>query len=414
MKHKMKSRQISTISLVFICGLMFTTIAQAVFVPTQLADPSRRWSVSASVMGGWNDNIWTRPDGAPDKKSSATTTLEPHLYIYLPSDQSFFALRYTYDGIYYWDRGGGDPWDHTHIVDLTASHRFNTRLQLDVTDSFRRGLSPELADMVNNVPFIRQQQGDYFYNNLNANLSYILTRLWTLTVGMTWDYWSYDLAASGDSLDRNIYTPNIGLLYTLSPSTTLGATLRVGVVDYKNPGLNNNKNSTSETAFLSLTHMFNPQLTGQVSGGAGFTTFGDDHETASPYFNANLTYRYIQNGTVSIGTSYFLYTSDQFGYRSSDTLANYLQVNQGITGKLFANLNIAYVHSEYGNLEPSLAGLSPASTKDDAWRIGLGATYNFTRWISFDANYSFDTVSADISGHAYERNRFWAGLRVTY
>jgi opacity protein-like surface antigen len=390
------------------CPLLLGTLVQAVFVPTQLPDPSRRWSVSATVLSGWDDNIYSRPDG-PDKISSATTTFMPVLYVYIPLDQSFFGMRYTHDSTYYWDRTGGDNWDRSHIVDMMASHRFNNRLQLDITDSFRRGTRPELVDLVNNVPYIRQQQGDYYYNNLNASLNYKLTQLWTLIVGNAWEYWAYDKMSDQD---RNIYSPNIGLSYILSPSTTIGANFRIGIVDYSNPGINDGKNSITETAYLSLTHLFNPQLTGQIGAGASRAEFGDNTTSTSPYFSGNLSYQYCKDGTVSLGTSYFLNPSVQNFYRSSGTLATFVQVNHTITRKLIANLSATHIYSTMGNLESSAVGTSEST--DTSWRLGLGLTYACTRWLSLEANYSYETIDSDMNGRGYDRNRVWGGVRVTY
>lgn len=394
-------------------GLMLSTLAYAVFEPSQLPDPSRRWAVSALVSGGYDDNVYSSSSGDPNKKSSSTMVFEPKFYLNYPMDQSFIGLRYAYNATYYLDRGGGDSWDQTHIADFIATHRFNPRLQLDITDSFRRGLSPELVDMVDKVPYIRQQQGDYYFNNLVANLTYNLSRLWTLNIGASWEYWSYDETSVGVQNDRNVYSPNIGLNYTLSPSTTIGLNFREGIVEYSTPGTNDARNSHSETVYLSLIHQFNPKFSGQINAGGGVTEYGDDHSSTSPYASGSLTYRYAMNGTATLGSSYFLYTSDQYGYRSAETLATFLQINHMITPKLGAILGGTYIHSMYGDPDPWIAPLVASDPKGNAWRLNLGVSYAFTRWFNAELNYTFDRVCSEI-GSSFTRNRVWAGVRVTY
>jgi hypothetical protein len=397
-----------------IVGLLAASLVQAAHNPQPLPDTSRCWSLSAGVAGGFDDNTTSRPGGDPQKQSSATTILSPKLFLNLPLDQSFLGLRYGYEGIYYWDRTGGDRWDQNHTVDLIASHRFNPRLQLDFNDSFRRGISPELVDLVNGVRRVQQQVGDYFYNKLEGGITYNISRLWSVVLNNSWEYWGYDDPGSAATNGRNIYSPLAALNYVLDPSTILGLNFRYTVVDYRDPGQNNAKNSNSENIFLSITHTFNPQLTGQLSAGGGVTEFGDNHSTASPYCSGSLSYRYAKVGSVSVGGSYFLYTSDQNGYRSADTLASYLAVQQGITSKLISSLSINYVYSKSGNPDPTIAAVATTEPKTDSWSANMGLVYNFTRWLSADINYSYTLYSSQIPGSSFIRNRVNAGLRFTY
>jgi hypothetical protein len=219
--------------------------------------------------------------------------------------------------------------------------------------------------------------------------------------------WAVDAT---DTDDRDIYSPRITLNYTLNPTTTLGLNLNLGIVDYDLPGEKNARNSTSENISLTLTHMFNPKLNGQITAGGGITEFGDGQTSSSPYASGNLTYRYAANGTVSCGASYFLYTSSQYGYRSAETLASFVQFHQAITPKLMAILGANYIYSLYDNPYPPTL---PTGLDSQAWRFNIGLSYAFTRWISAECHYSFDTFTSQ-TGFAYDRNRVWAGMRFTY
>jgi hypothetical protein len=410
------SQQHVTWSLIAL-GLLISSLAQAVYEPNPMANPSRRWAVELGMSGGYDDNVHSRPANDPNKQSSSTTTLNPRFIVNIPLDQSFLGLRYNYDWIYYWERTGGEKFDQNHSVDLIASHRFTPRLQLDISDNFRRGISPALTDLVNGVPFIRQIQGNYFNNNLTASLTYNLSRLWTMSVYNSWEYWSYDNSDPATQ-DRNIYSPGGSLNYLLTPATTLGANFRLGIVNYRIPGPRHEKDSVSETAFLSLSHLFNPQLSGQIAAGGGLTEMGDGRNTSSPYGNAGLTYRYGPRSTVSAGVNYFLYTSDQYGYRSSETLATYLQINHSFTQKLTGLANVNFIRHEFGDPDSiTLASTIAAGTPlpvQDSWRATVGATYQFTRWLLGEAYYEYSTSSSSIPNSDFNRNRFWAGLRVTY
>ncbi|MCX7887514.1 MAG: outer membrane beta-barrel protein [Verrucomicrobiae bacterium] len=410
MSHTAQKNCFRLVATVALQGLLVGAVAYAVYEPSQLPDPSRRWSVELSASAGYDDNIHSRSDGDPNKKSSATAMLNPKFALNIPLDQTFFGLRYNYQWIYYWDRIGDEDFDQNHVADFIFSHRFTPRLQLDINDNFRRAISPELVEIIGGVPYIRQERGDYFYNNLSTAITYNLTKVWTLTIANGWEYWSYDEAAAADQ-DRNVFSPGIGLNWLVNPATTLGIHYRAGLVDYDDPGPNDMKNSLSHTAYLFLSHLFNPQLSGQLSAGGTVSETDDGQKSSSPYVAGSVTYRYAPNGYLSVGASYFLYTSEQYGYRTAETVASFLQCNHGITPKLIARCAVRFVYSEYG--DPSFV-VPPGLPKptSDSWLVDVGLSYSLTRWFIIDANYSF--VRGSGVGNDFDRNRVWGGFRLIY
>jgi hypothetical protein len=392
--------------LLLVTGLLIGNLAQAVYEPSQLSDPSRRWAVDMGISGGYDDNV---NSASANKQSSSTMALNPRLFLNIPLDQTFVGLRYSYNWINYPDRVGGDKYDQNHNGDLIFSHRFNPRLQLDLTDNFRRGISPQLTTFTG---AILQFEGNYYFNNLTGTLTYNLTRLWTLSINTAWQFWSYDNASNAQQ-DRNIYTPGFNLNYLLNPATTLGLGFNVGIVDYNNPGPNNQLNSTTETAYLFLSHLFNPQLSAQVSAGGSVTELGDGHTASSPYATGSFTYRYSRNGTVSIGGSYFTYTSDLNGYRNSDAMAAFLQCSHMITPKLTGRLLLNFTHYEMHNPDFNTIASAIPDPASDSWLVNLGATYAFTRWLYGEAYYQFTHSSSNLGG-SFDRNQIWGGIRVTY
>jgi long-subunit fatty acid transport protein len=139
---------------------------------------------------------------------------------------------------------------------------------------------------------------------------------------------------------------------------------------------------------------------------------GDGHGSSSPYASGAFTYRYGAHGTVSIGASYFLYTSDQYGFRTAETIASYLQLSHAITTKLTGRIGVSFIHSELNDPDFTIPPGTPTPS-EDAWRVAVGATYAFTRWLYLDANYEF-LYSSGVMGSGFDRNRVWAGIRVTY
>lgn len=385
--------------------VMSAVVAEAVYNPTQLPDPSRRWSVSVAAREGYDDNSNTSSD---NKQGSATTLIEPQLLVNFPQDQTFLGLRYAYDMVYY-SRRVGDDIDQSHSVDLLLSHRFNPRLVLDINETMRRGVEPELVDNA----VIQRQKGDYWYNSLSAGLTYNISRRWLAKLTQGWGMWAYDNAGVASYSDRNDLQTSAAAIYSLNPSTALGLNYQFGTTMYKDSGPGDVRNFESHSVFLSLSHQFNPKLAVQVAGGGTIGVFSD-REDASPYASVGVSYSYAPGSSVSANLGYALTSSDVGLYRSSDTLGLNAQINHRITRKFRASLSSALVLYSYNNLDPAVSSIYPADVNEEAWRLGAGLTYEFTRWFSADVNYAYERVSSDLVGRDYDRNRVNAGIRLTY
>ena len=394
----------------FVGAMASAASVWAVYNPQQLPDPSRRWSVSVSAREGYDDNVFT---SQTDRQGSITTLVEPQLLVNFPQEQTFFGMRYTYDMTYYWNKRSNQSLDQSHSLDLLLSHRFSPRLALDINDSLRRGLEPELVDLSTGVPLIQRQNGDYWYNTLSCSLTYNLSRRWLISLSQDWQRWAYDDAAAAQVNDLNSYNTVASAIYSVSPSTSLGINYQYGLTAYADPGPGDVRDFESHSLYLSLSHQFNPQLSLQLAGGATEGLFSDHHDI-SPYATASLSYNYAPGSTIAAGFGYTLTSSSVGEYRASDTLSLSAQVAHRITPKCQATLNGAYVLSTLKNLNPTIPTDLPAETTQTSWRLGVGLSYNFTRWLAADVNYSHDRVNSNISNWAFERNRVNAGLRLTY
>lgn len=386
-------------------GLLAATTARAVYQPSQLPDPSRRWSVSLSAREGYDDNI----NGSPGiRKGSATTTVEPRLYLNIPLDQTFFGLRYTYGMTYYSSRTDGEV-DQNHVMDLILSHRFTPRLTLDINDSMRRGLSPSLVETEGGFPVLRRENGDFWFNYLSAGLTYNVSRRWLASLNQSWETWAYDEAQEND---RNTYSTMASAVYTLDPVSTLGLSCRFSLVDYDEPGPNDERNSTAETLFLTYTHLFSPQLSFSAAGGFTVIQFASSGGNISPYGSSSISYTYAPGSTASLSLGYSFSSSDNAGYRTSQSLSLSGQISHRVSSRCQATMGIGFSNSRYSDLATGYIGDS--SITDNALRLSASASYQFYRWLYADFVYSFEQYWPNDSASSYNRNRVSAGLRLTY
>lgn len=394
--------------LALVAWLGATGVARAIYDPYQLPDPSRRWSVNVSLREGYDDNVFTT---ANNKRDSLTTAVEPQLLVNVPLEQTFFGLRYTYGATYYVNRPG-DEIDQSHSADLLFSHTFSTRLTLDMQDSIRRGLSPELVEIHSGVPLITRQRGNYLYNNLGGTLSYALHRRWTLTISGTWLRWRYDDPGNAFVNDQDSYRTTVGAVYAIDPLTSVGISYQYGKVDYANPATSAVRNSDSNSGFLTFVRRFNPKLSLRVSGGMELREFVDHTTQTSPSASSSISYNYAPESAVSVGFYYQIQTTEVGTYRSTDSASLYGSINHRITPKLRASGSVAYSISTYQNPTPG-SGAIPG-LEEDSFRIGLGLTYSFERWLSGDLGYTYDQVQSDFASREFTRNQVTLGVRFIY
>src|SRR5262249_42125804 len=127
---------------------------QAAYAPglTRM-ETTKPWSVSASLRGFYDDNYSAAPKTLA--RSSVGFEIRPSAGLNLfPTEQSYLGLQYTYSMKYY-DNRANNRADHSHDVEIKASHAFSERYKLDVEDSFVYSQEPDLIDPTTRTTFIR-------------------------------------------------------------------------------------------------------------------------------------------------------------------------------------------------------------------------------------------------------------------
>jgi hypothetical protein len=362
--------------------------------------------VNLSVRDGYDDNINNVSTG---KQDGFTTSIEPQLLLNFPQERTFFGLRYTYGATIYWSQRNRT--DQSHTADLLFSHEFSTRLVLDASDQIRRGIEPGLVELFSGVPVITRRRGDYLFNNAEASLRYSLTRRWSTSINGSWGLWRYDDAGIATTNDRDEYNTTVSALYALSSRTTVGINYQHRQVDYKDAG-QGNRNSVSHVGFLSMVRRFNPKLSLRMSGGMEFREFSDGTSQTAPSANAALTYNYGRDSSLSLGMSYSLSTTEVGSFRSTDSLVGFLNASHRLTARLSASASASFVVSTYQNPTPGFFVTS--GLEEDALQLSVGLAYAFRRWLSGDMGYTYDKVNSDVGGRSFDRNRVYAGIRLSY
>lgn len=403
--------------------------------PIESVDPGKHWTVGASLRGFYDDNYTTSSTGERD--SFGLEILPAVSYRIEPTDRTSLGLRYTFGARWFQDRdqlnSNNDSWDYSHAFDGFLEHRFTERVSLDVRDTFVIAQEPSLLNDLS-TPF--RTDGDNIRNNGQINLTTGLTRQLALVVGYNNTYVDYENSGGGVGnaslsglLDRVEHEGLVNLRWQAAKQSTVvvgynykevlhtsdefiviaGSPLAPQTADYRD--------NRSHIGYLGLDQNVNKDLVVTLRGGAEFVDYYNDTTGAddtSPWGQATVNYRYRPFSTASLGWSY--------SHRATDVLS--VDAAGGVTqdqsaSVLFAGINHYFdarwqgrVNGFWQNSTYNGGGLDGEG--EDFFGVSLGLTYRFNRHLSGNVEYSFDTLSSDLGGRDYDRNRIYLGVTALY
>lgn len=382
------------------------TSASGVHDPLRLPDPTRKWSVTLSTRGEFDDNINTT---ASNKRSSFKAVAEPQLLVNLPAEQTFVGFRYSYR-VDYAENRDPDPVDQAHQVDLLLSHTVNPRLQLGLNERVRRGIEPEIVDRIAGDPYVRRRRGDFFHNDLSGSVSYNLTRRWNMQVRGGWSRWDYDEAVASVD-DRHVYRGTIEAVYAIDRRTETGAGYQYTRVDFDRPGPQSARNADSHVGYLVLVRRINPQLSASANVGGEWREFDDGTSATGPWVDATVTYNYAPQSALRGGVRYSISTADIASYRVNDSFDIFGRITHRLTAK--ASLS-AEANFSWDTYSKPFNPLVQDEIDEEGLSVSLSLRYRFTNWFSGDVGYILTQVWSEVDTREYTRNRIYLGCRFQY
>ena len=100
---------------------------------------------------------------------------------------------------------------------------------------------------------------------------------------------------------------------------------------------------------------------------------------------------------------------------SRTTFRTGLQLGYQFTRRLTGQLALNYNHDENaGLLIPGFPEFGQRAFTDDALELGLGAKYTLTRRVALDFGFTHTELDSGGPTGGYSRNRYTAGLTITY
>jgi hypothetical protein len=423
-----------------VLGVSAAQNAAAVAGPT-MVDPSKAWSVGASLRGFYDDNYTTAPNDVPGlKRSSLGFSVSPFVSYNMPMEQTTLGFRYIYGAYWYEDRtdqnSSNNPWDMSHQFDAYLNHSFSERYSLNASDSFVVSQEPELLQS-GAIALPYRTKGDNIRNLGQINFNGTLTRQLSFVVGYQNTYYNYEqhggnaIAPSlSGLLDRTEHLALFNLRYQMLPDTVFVLGYNYGTIVYNSgeqilPALaiypvttSAARNNHSHYAYAGIDQNFSKDLLLTIRGGAQWIDYYNDPLTqnaVSPYGQVTLSYNYLPDSNVQLGWTLSHSQTDVLaidpttGSFTSDQLSSvlYAAVNHRFDARWSGRVMGSWQLSEYNN------GLYD-NKKENFFDVGVNLTYRFNQYLSGEVGYDYYLLNSDLPLRDYDRNRVYIGLIAAY
>jgi len=286
-------------------------------------------------------------------------------------------------------------------VTLSLTHNFSTRL------SFRADLYGEYLTEPNfqsNVGPENVRSPHFVTNDIFTVTYHWLPRLTTVT-SYTVRRIQYTASSIGASQNRVQTTLGEQLQFSLTRRTNLVGEYRFEIINYDTAPLD----STIHFLLAGIDHHLTEHLFFRMRGGESFRSLENDGDTANPYFEGGLDY-VSSNHSLEWTTTYGFEQPTAGGVSTRKTLRTGLNLTYGLTSRVHSTAGVNYHHDEN---EGGSSGTSSVGSQDSL-ELSLGLRYTINKRFAFHVDYTHSAISSQGSTPGYSRNRYSAGLTLTY
>lgn len=319
----------------WLCAFLFALI---VVQGAWAREGAKLYQVNNRLRVEYDDNIYQTQD---DKEKSWKIIEELEFLVNFNLQNTYVGVRYRPSYIW-WDNRPSDSTDFQNELDFILNQTFSPRLNLSIVDTLRRGESPNVKDDEGDVV---RENGDFYYNTLNATLGYLLRPATRLELAGRYIAQRYDDAAYSDTDDLDLYVGGLTLRHQLVPETTLIGEFRGESVEYSGP----DRGSKSIYAGGGVEQIFSPNLIGNVVGGYQKKEFNDEEISSetSPYVDATVTFLPSPSTRISAGAGYSMFETEVYPFANQDRAQMFASIAHDFTARLALYLSGSYIVGNY-------------------------------------------------------------------
>ena len=399
-------------------------------------DIGRRLQISASINGGYDDNVLLTPNGSPSWFAN------PNVNLSYQFGSARLAMDLFARGgiIYYFDHPGGLNYDPIVSLDFSLAYKITLRLTLDFSTSSFYGAQPDFSTALSST----RRLGNYISSENRLSAHYKLSPRLTSVTGFFLSALEYESSAASRN---NRLEPGFSqqLRYLWQPTTTVSGAYRITV----NEGQGAQGGSTTQSLVAGLQQSFSPRFQAGLHSGVQFRS-GNNGGQTSPYVETSLRYELAPLGGFGLAaeggygagrlgrtlgrqpanstyiawtTSYSIEESDVQTRAGRETFRTNLLLNYAMTARISANLGLSYSHGDNGTSNQISSRALGGSSTETTFDITPAVRYAITQRCSVNVGYNYTDVGRGSNSTAlnplqsfgsYTRNRYFAGLTYSF
>jgi predicted porin len=362
--------------------------------------PSVPLQITAGVDMGYDDNVIPRGGSGGSGQGSLFTRENLTLSYDRLKERTGVHLLGVGRFAQFLDVGTDDKAGN---VTLSLTHNFSTRLSFYANVYAAYQTEPDFSTNVGpeNV------RADHFQTNDIFSATYHWLPRFTTVTSYTFERIKY-AGSSQANQDRLQNTLAERLNFSLTSRTNLVGEYRFEIVDYDTAP----RDSMTHFALAGIDHHLTEHLIIHALGGESFRSFKSDGDVVDPYFEGWLAY-VSSNHSLKWTTSYGVEEPSATGATAAlvrTTIRTGLNLTYGLTARINSTAAVYYHHDEN---EGGASGTSSVGSQD-SFDLSLGLRYTITKRFALHVDYSHSSVSSLGATPAYTRNRYSAGLSLTY
>ena len=404
-------------------------------------DNQKPWSVSVAVRGFYDSNYSLSPSrssgfgNGPQHSMGAEVSPGASYYVN-KGGQTTFGISALGTMKYYASRPNNDA-DYTYQGNVNLDHHFDQNYEMKLADSVVYAQDPTILEQ--GGVLTGPGSGTIARDNISAlhntgRLDFIgqFTPVLGGELAYNNNFYSYDNSGYSALLDRVEHLVAADIRFTLQPETILIGGYQFGYNDFNSGGSldtagtipSSSRDIYSHYFYGGVDETFSTELSGSVRLGAQYTDYFNDSSasaTWNPYADGNLTYRYMQGSSATLGVRHSRNATDQigtgFGVLSTanlvldqETTAIYANILHQFTAKISASVMGQYQNSSFSGTGSG----SVLSSSDDYFVIGANAQYHINQYFLAETGYNFDKLDSKVAARGFTRHVVYLGFRATY
>lgn len=373
----------------------------------------RKLRLSISLLGGYDDNVRNRsaggmgPGAGPGGPTvfvggggaSFFTSANAVLSYRFGTPRTSISLASGTGITYYFENPRYDP---NLYLRFSIGYKLTPRFTLNLSSFTSYQAQPDLSTDLS----ANRRLGNFFRSTDGLSASYQLTPRLSTVTNYKFAALEYDSAA-GAFQNRLQHTFGEELRFLLLPTTTISGQYRFGIIDFDV----GSRDATTQVLLAGVDQTFSPRLNASVHAGVQTRSSDDGRDRTSPHLESTLHYDFGASNSISWTNRYSIEESDVPGASGRTTFRTGLNLKFALTARILGSLTLNYSHGDNQRGGTSSRG---AGRTENSFDIAPSARYAITRNLGVNVGYRYSQLDSDSVLRSYTRNRYFAGLNLTF